>query len=79
LEGPPASASLPIYTDFDNLAATGVLVTLSDFEVSFRCPLGIEHLTGSLAECIHYFGLLKDRSSALQVSKFDGVEVDKIY
>ena len=44
------------------------------FEVScYTDPLGIEHLTGSLAECIRYFGT-RERSYLRWVSKFDRVE-----
>ena len=44
------------------------------YEVScYTDPLGIEHLTGSLAECIKYFGTRK-RGFLRWVSKFDGVD-----
>ena len=44
------------------------------FEVScYTDPLGIEHLTGSLAECIRYFGT-RERGYLRWVSKFDRVE-----
>jgi spore photoproduct lyase len=44
------------------------------FEVScYTDPLGIEHLTGSLAECIKYFGT-RNKSFLRYVSKFDAVE-----
>jgi spore photoproduct lyase len=36
-------------------------------------PLGIEHLTGSLAECIRYFGTRTD-GYLRWVSKFDAVD-----
>ena len=43
------------------------------FEVScYTDPLGIEHLTGSLAECIRYFGT-RERGYLRWVSKFDRV------
>ena len=43
------------------------------FEVScYTDPLGIEHLTGSLAECIRYFGT-RPQGSLRWVSKFDAV------
>ena len=44
------------------------------YEVScYTDPLGIEHLTGSLAECIRYFGT-RERAYLRWVSKFDAVE-----
>jgi len=44
------------------------------YEVScYTDPLGIEHLTGSLAECIRYFGT-RDRAYLRWVSKFDTVD-----
>jgi spore photoproduct lyase len=44
------------------------------YEVScYTDPLGIEHLTGSLAECIRYFGT-RDNAYLRWVSKFDNVE-----
>ena len=44
------------------------------YEVScYTDPLGIEHLTGSLAECIRYFGT-RDTAYLRWVSKFDAVE-----
>ena len=44
------------------------------YEVScYTDPLGIEHLTGSLAECIRYFGTT-DRGYLRWVSKFDAVD-----
>jgi spore photoproduct lyase len=46
----------------------------TSYEVScYTDPLGIEHLTGSLAECIRYFGTRED-ASLRWVSKFDQVE-----
>ena len=43
------------------------------YEVScYTDPLGIEHLTGSLAECIRYFGK-RDRARLRWVTKFDNV------
>jgi spore photoproduct lyase len=75
LQGPPvirAFANLPQI--LGNLAAYERLNTPTSFEVScYTDPLGIEHLTGSLAESIRYFG---DRSDGYLrwVSKFDAVE-----
>ena len=44
------------------------------YEVScYTDPLGIEHLTGSLAECIRYFGT-RDTARLRWVSKFDSVD-----
>lgn len=46
----------------------------TSFEVScYTDPLGIEHLTGSLAEAIRYFGT-RDKGFLRCVSKFDGVD-----
>lgn len=46
----------------------------TSFEVScYTDPLGIEHLTGSLAECIRYFGT-RERATLRWVSKFDAVD-----
>ena len=49
----------------------------TSFEVScYTDPLGIEHLTGSLAECIRWFGARPEGDGAhlRWVSKFDAVE-----
>ncbi len=47
---------------------------ITTYEVScYTDPLGIEHLTGSLAECIRYFGT-RDRAQLRWVSKFDAVD-----
>ena len=44
------------------------------FEVScYTDPLGLEHLTGSLSECIRYFGT-REHGSLRYVSKFDAVD-----
>lgn len=46
----------------------------TSFEVScYTDPLGIEHLTGSLAECIRYFGR-QEGMHLRWVSKFDAVD-----
>ena len=46
----------------------------TSFEVScYTDPLGIEHLTGSLAESIRYFGA-RERGFLRSVSKFDAVD-----
>jgi spore photoproduct lyase len=74
LQGPPvvrAFANLPQI--LQNLAAYESSTSTS-FEVScYTDPLGIEHLLGSLAECIRYFGTL-EQGRLRWVSKFDGVE-----
>lgn len=74
LQGPPvirAFANLPQILDnltrYDQEAATS-------FEVScYTDPLGIEHLTGSLAECIRHFGT-REHGYLRWVSKFDAVD-----
>ncbi len=80
LQGPPvirAFANLPQI--LQNLSAYDSGKTTS-FEVScYTDPLGIEHLTGSLAECIRHFGTQfyadPNRKGHLRwVSKFDAVE-----
>jgi spore photoproduct lyase len=75
LQGPPVIrvfanlpeilAQLPSYEKPD---------TQTSFEVScYTDPLGIEHLTGSLAECIRYFGS-REQGYLRWVSKFDEVD-----
>jgi spore photoproduct lyase len=75
LQGPPvirAFANLPQI--LDNLAAFERSGQATTYEVScYTDPLGIEYLTGSLAECIRYFGTRPD-AYLRWVSKFDGVE-----
>jgi spore photoproduct lyase len=75
LQGPPvvrAFANLPQI--LQNLAAYERPGQATTFEVScYTDPLGIEHLTGSLAECIRHFGTRKD-GHLRWVSKFDAVE-----
>ena len=75
LQGPPiirAFANLPqILTNLGNYEQAG---SAKSFEVScYTDPLGIEHLTGSLAECIRYFGTRED-GYLRWVSKFDAVD-----
>jgi spore photoproduct lyase len=74
LSGPPvirAFANLPQI--LANLAAYEGDKTTS-FEVScYTDLLGIEHLTGSLAECIRYFGT-RPNAHLRWVSKFDAVD-----
>lgn len=75
LQGPPVIrvfANLPQI--LDNLAAYERPDQNTTFEVScYTDPLGIEHLTGGLAECIRYFGTRPD-AHLRWVSKFDGVD-----
>jgi spore photoproduct lyase len=75
LAGPPvirAYANLPQI--LANLAKYEQPGTATSYEVScYTDPLGIEHLTGSLAECIRYFGTRSD-GYLRWVSKFDAVE-----
>ncbi|MGB3613677.1 MAG: spore photoproduct lyase family protein [Elainellaceae cyanobacterium] len=75
LQGPPvvrAYANLPQI--LDNLRHYRSTERITTFEVScYTDPLGIEHLTGSLAECIRYFGT-QDGAHLRWVSKFDQVE-----
>ena len=75
LQGPPvirAFANLPQI--LANLAAYEQPDKATTYEVScYTDPLGIEHLTGSLAECIRYFGTRPD-GYLRWVSKFDAVD-----
>lgn len=75
LQGPPVIrvfANLPQI--LDNLANYERSGQSTSFEVScYTDPLGIEHLTGSLAECIRYFGTRQD-GTLRWVSKFDNVD-----
>jgi len=75
LQGPPlirVFANLPQI--LDNLKSYERPNEETSFEVScYTDPLGIEHLTGSLAECIRYFGTRTD-GYLRWVSKFDAVE-----
>ncbi len=74
-----AYANLPtILENLRNYKDDGKLTT---FEVScYTDPLGIEHLTGSLAECIRWFGANgamaqgEDAMRLRWVSKFNGVD-----
>ncbi len=75
LQGPPmirVYANLPEI--LDNLKHYEKPDRLTTYEVScYTDPLGIEHLTGSLAECIRYFGT-RDRAQLRWVSKFAAVD-----
>ncbi len=67
-----AFANLPQI--LQNLAAYERPGQATSFEVScYTDPLGIEHLTGSLSECIRYFGT-REQGHLRWVSKFDAVE-----
>lgn len=75
LQGPPVVrvfANLPAI--LANLSAYEHPNRPTTFEAScYTDPLSIEHLTGSLAECIRYFGTR--RNGALRwVTKFDAIE-----
>lgn len=75
LQGPPlirVFANLPqILANLGNYEQPG---KATSFEVScYTDPLGIEHLTGSLAEAIRYFGTSED-GYLRWVSKFDNVD-----
>lgn len=74
-------SGVPVVKVYANLPQ--ILANLSNYEREDRpttyevsCytdPLGIEHLTGSLAECIRYFGT-RDKAYLRWVSKFDRVD-----
>ena len=75
LQGPPVIrvfANLPQI--LANTTSYEQLDNATSFEVScYTDPLGIEHLTGSLAECIRHFGTRQD-GYLRWVSKFDNVD-----
>ncbi len=75
LSGPPAVrvfANLP--TILENTRQYEREGTAQSFEVScYTDPLGIEHLTGSLAECIRHFGT-RPGANLRWVSKFTAME-----
>lgn len=75
LQGPPVIrvyANLP--SILENLKHYEKPDQDTTYEVScYTDPLGIEHLTGSLAACIRYFGT-RDRAHLRWVSKFDDVD-----
>ncbi|MGY2133009.1 spore photoproduct lyase family protein [Hymenobacter sp. HD11105] len=75
LQGPPvvrAYANLPQM--LQNTAQYEQAGKLTTFEVScYTDVLGIEHLTGSLAECIRYFGT-REGAQLRFVTKYDQVE-----
>lgn len=75
LQGPPV---IRVYANLPQILANLVNYEAADrptrFEVScYTDPLGIEHLTGSLAECIRFFGT-RPQAYLRWVSKFDAVD-----
>ncbi len=74
-------SGIPVVKAYGNLPQ--ILANLSNYEQKdqnttyevscYTDPLGIEHLTGSLAECIRYFGT-RDTAYLRWVSKFDFVD-----
>ncbi len=86
LSGPPVTrvyANLPeILENLRNYLGTGKITSRSaerahegtTFEAScYTDPLGIEHLTGALAESIRFFGQWNDPVQLRFTTKFDGV------
>lgn len=75
LQGPPvirAYANLPQI--LENLKSYADRSKVTSYEVScYTDPLGIEHLTASLAECIRFFGSFEG-GHLRWVSKFDAVD-----
>ncbi len=87
LSGPPVTrvyANLPEILDgLPNFLGAGQVTSASGdrraegttFEVScYTDPLGIEHLTGSLAECIRFFGEWNAPVQLRWTTKFDAVD-----
>ena len=87
LSGPPVTrvyANLPeILSGLQSYLGSGSVTSLSQerrsegttFEAScYTDPLGIEHLTGSLAECIRHFGQWRSPVQLRWTTKFDGVD-----
>ncbi len=87
LSGPPVTrvyANVPeILSGLQSYLGTGSVTSQSQerrnegttFEVScYTDPLGIEHLTGSLAECIRHFGQWRAPVQLRWTTKFDGVD-----
>lgn len=75
LSGPPL---IRVFANLPEILANTAHYEQADqptsFEVScYTDPLGIEHLTGSLAECIRHFGT-RPQGRLRWVSKFDHVE-----
>lgn len=87
LSGPPVTrvyANLPeILQGLPHFLGSGQVTSRSQerkqegttFEVScYTDPLGIEHLTGSLSECIRFFGQWQAPVQLRWTTKFDGVD-----
>ncbi len=87
LSGPPVTrvyANLPeILSGLQRYLGSGSVTSHSrerksegtTFEVScYTDPLGIEHLTGSLAECIRHFGKWQEPVQLRWTTKFDGLD-----
>lgn len=75
LQGPPV---IRVFANLPGILANLALYERPDGPTSFEAscytdPLGIEHLTGSLAECIRYFGA-RERGFLRWVSKFGQVD-----
>ena len=73
LSGPPVTR---VYANLPEILSylAGYEDGPTTFEVScYTDPLGLEHLTGSLSECIRYFGTRTDGHLRF-VSKFDAVD-----
>ena len=74
-------SGVPVVKVYGNLPQ--ILTNLGDYEAAdqpttyevscYTDPLGIEHLTGSLAQCIRYFGT-RENAYLRWVSKFDHVD-----
>jgi spore photoproduct lyase len=74
----PSPPVIRVYANLPQILANLSQYEMADrptrFEVScYTDPLGIEHLTGSLAECIRVFGM-RPQGYLRWVSKFDGVD-----
>lgn len=75
LSGPPLTR---VYANLPEILASLVAYEksgqLTTFEAScYTDPLSLEHLTGSLSECVRYFGT-REGAQLRWVSKFDAVE-----
>lgn len=75
LQGPPV---IRVFANLPEILANLARYEQAHGETSYEAscytdPLGIEHLTGSLAETIRYFGT-RERGALRWVSKFDHVE-----
>ncbi|MGV2829146.1 spore photoproduct lyase family protein [Myxosarcina sp. GI1(2024)] len=75
LSGPPV---VKVYANLPQILANLSHYQRQDGETSFEVscytdPLGIEHLSGSLAKCVRYFGT-RERATLRWLSKFDAVD-----